>query len=222
MQRQRPPKKRSQIVGGHWSQTETKHSKVEVRKQKCVVLMCVRVCVVVGGPVVDLGGCGKMCMLGLSGCRVKPLRLRGRRGFTRQPENSKRAHLHPQNSTRRPPERERVIFPNGERTKSAKFLAPTLRGPPPFGTSLVGSPGSAPEVFSLATNRMLCYSLELEETLSGSWLAPPGPFSWVETDFGQTDFGRPYPTEFGQTDFRKTDFGQNRLWPNRLWPKLRF
>ena len=45
----------------------------------------------------------------------------------------------------------------------------------------------------------------------------------VETDFGQTDFGHRYPTDFGQTDFGQTDFGQtdlgqNRLWPNRLWP----
>ena len=35
----------------------------------------------------------QMCTFGLSGCRVKQRRLRGRRGFTRQPENSKRAHL---------------------------------------------------------------------------------------------------------------------------------
>ena len=35
----------------------------------------------------------EMCMFGLSGCRVKPRRLRGRRFFTQQLENSKRAHL---------------------------------------------------------------------------------------------------------------------------------
>ena len=35
----------------------------------------------------------QLCTFGLSGCRVKPRRLRGRWGFTRQPENSKRAHL---------------------------------------------------------------------------------------------------------------------------------
>ena len=29
----------------------------------------------------------------------------------------------------------------------------------------------------------------------------------VETDFGQSDFGHPYPTDFGQTDFGQTDFG---------------
>ena len=31
----------------------------------------------------------------------------------------------------------------------------------------------------------------------------------VETDFGQTDFGHRYPTDFGQTDFGQTDFGQS-------------
>ena len=34
-----------------------------------------------------------LCTFGLSGCGVKPRRLWGRRGFTRQLENSKRAHL---------------------------------------------------------------------------------------------------------------------------------
>ena len=35
----------------------------------------------------------EMCTFGPSGCRVKPRRLRGRRGFTHQPENSKLAHF---------------------------------------------------------------------------------------------------------------------------------
>ena len=43
-----------------------------------------------------------------------------------------------------------------------------------------------------------------------------GTGNLVETDFGQsdfghpypTDFGHPYPTDFGQTDFGQTDFGQ--------------
>ena len=34
------------------------------------------------------------------------------------------------------------------------------------------------------------------------------PRGWVETDFGQSDFGHPYPTDFGQTDFGQTNFGQ--------------
>ena len=44
----------------------------------------------------------------------------------------------------------------------------------------------------------------------------------VETDFGQTDFGHRYPTDFGQTDFGQSDFGQSDFGQNRLWPKLRF
>ena len=78
--------------------------------------------------------------------------LRGRRGFTRQPENSKRAHLTPPalqtppKFTRRPPEKDKKsINGAGEgKKKSAKFWAPppfrapTLRAPhlsglPPFG-----------------------------------------------------------------------------------------
>ena len=31
----------------------------------------------------------------------------------------------------------------------------------------------------------------------------------VEADFGQSDFGHRYPTDFGQTDFGQTDFGQS-------------
>ena len=30
-------------------------------------------------------------------------------------------------------------------------------------------------------------------------------------DFGQTDFGHPYPTDFGQTDFGQTDFGKTEF-----------
>ena len=46
-----------------------------------------------GGLLVEFwwfGQGAQMCAFGLSGCRVKP---RGRWGFTRQPENSKRAHF---------------------------------------------------------------------------------------------------------------------------------
>ena len=57
----------------------------------------------------------QMCTFGLSGCCVEPRRPHqtGPRGFTRQPENSKRAHLSvpalqtPQNSPRENPQREK-------------------------------------------------------------------------------------------------------------------
>ena len=44
----------------------------------------------------------------------------------------------------------------------------------------------------------------------------------VDADFGQTDFGHPYLTDFGRSDFGQTVWPKkiDRLWPNRLWPKL--
>ena len=42
----------------------------------------------------------------------------------------------------------------------------------------------------------------------------------AETDFGQSDFGHPYLTDFGQIRLWPTLIG--RLWPSRLWPKLLF
>ena len=61
--------------------------------------------------------------------------LRGRRGFTRQPENSKRAHLSARAlRTRRPPrEEEKNEFFGGTGEKARNFgppfRTPTLRGP---------------------------------------------------------------------------------------------
>ena len=57
-------------------------------------------CLSLGVFSLNFGGCcqgwdPQMCTFGLSGCRVKPRRLRGRRCFRRQPKNSKRAHLTP-------------------------------------------------------------------------------------------------------------------------------
>ena len=88
------------------------------------VLLCVVVCC-----------CVLLCVVVC--CCVLFRRLRGRRGFTRQPENSKRAHLraglrkHHQNSTRRHPEREtkRAKTGAGEGKNSATFWVSTLRGP---------------------------------------------------------------------------------------------
>ena len=77
----------------------------------------------------------QMCTFGLCDCRVKPWRLRGRRGFTRQPENSKRAHLSApalqtppkfHEKTPREGRKERIL-----RRDSEKKVAPPF-GPPPF------------------------------------------------------------------------------------------
>ena len=86
----------------------------------------------------------QMCTFGLSGCRVKPRRLRGRRGFTRQPVNSKRAHLSApalqtplkfHEKTPREGRKERILRRESEK-KKRKFLGPPHPGPPPFGPPL--------------------------------------------------------------------------------------
>ena len=77
-------------------------------------------------------------------CHVRPRRLWGRRGFSRQPENSKRAHLSAP-ALQTPPKfhekthrREKNEFCGGRGKK--KRAPPTLRtppfGPPPFGPLL--------------------------------------------------------------------------------------
>ena len=80
----------------------------------------------------------QMCPFGLSDCRVKPRRLRGRRGFTRQPEspNVLPRFKHHQNSTRRPPERDRKKSEHGGergKKKNAKCWATHPSGPHPSG-----------------------------------------------------------------------------------------
>ena len=68
----------------------------------------------------------KMCTFRFSGCRVKPRRFRGRRGFTRQPENSKRAHLSAP-ALQTPPKFHEKTPREGR--KSAKFWAPHPSSP---------------------------------------------------------------------------------------------
>ena len=92
-----------------------------------------------------------MCTFGLSGCRVKPRRLRGRRCFTRQPKNSKRAHFTapaiqtPPKFHEKHPERHRnseTVAGKGKKKSeilgpppfgAPPFRGPTLSGPHPFG-----------------------------------------------------------------------------------------
>ena len=82
-----------------------------------------------------------MCTFGLSGCRVKPRRLRGRRGFTQQPD-SKRAHLRPRRfqTPREDPQRdaERAKRWREREKKARNFGLPTLRGPTLQGPTLSG------------------------------------------------------------------------------------
>ena len=101
----------------------------------------------------------KCARLGFRAVVCNPRRLRGRRGFTRQPENSKRgtferpgaSNTH-QYSTRRPPEREeKNELCGGTGGKKARNF-----GPPPFGPPLfMGWPptfyGLAPPPFETHT-----------------------------------------------------------------------
>ena len=97
----------------------------------------------------------KCARLGSLGCRVKPRRLRGRRGFTRQPENSKRAHLSapalqtpPKFHEKTPREGRRTNFAAGEGKKKREILGlPPFRPhfwPPPFRPPLFLGWGSHP------------------------------------------------------------------------------
>ena len=76
-----------------------------------------------------------ICTFGLSDCRVKPRRLRGRRGFTRQPENSKRANMRSRPSKTPPKFNEKTTE---RETKKRTWWLETekkleILGPPPFG-----------------------------------------------------------------------------------------
>ena len=94
----------------------------------------------------------EMCTFGLSSCRVKPQRLLGRRGFIRQPENSKRAHFRalvlqttPKFHEGPPREEERKKHVAGEGKKARNFAPPTLLGPTLRGTTLRGTNRKQPK-----------------------------------------------------------------------------
>ena len=79
----------------------------------------------------------QVCTFGLSGCCVKPRRLRG---FTRRPKNSKRAHFRaptcqtpPKFHEKTPRERRKERILRREREKKAKFWATHPSGPHPLG-----------------------------------------------------------------------------------------
>ena len=112
----------------------------------------------------------QMCTFGLSGCRVKPRRLRGRRGFTRQPDNSKRAHLSApafKNNTKIQREdtqrgKKRMNFAAGEGKKERNFgrsrgravRGRPVRGRPVRGRAVQGKggPGEGRSKPNLETN----------------------------------------------------------------------
>ena len=108
----------------------------------CVVVVCCCLCVVVVWFwTFRFSPC-------LSGCRLKPRPLRGRRGFTRQPENSKRVHFRvpalqtpPKFHEKTPRETQKERNGGGRGKKNARnFWPPTLWTPHPSGPHLPASP----------------------------------------------------------------------------------
>ena len=85
----------------------------------------------------------QMCTFGLSGCGVKPQRHRGRRGFTQQPENSKRAHFTAPTlpNTTKKTNQESETGGGRRKKKTRNFGPPTLPfGAPPFESPLFSGP----------------------------------------------------------------------------------
>ena len=144
-----------------------------------------------------------MCTFGLSGCRVNPWRLWGRRGFTRQPENSKRAHFRspalqtpPKFHEKTPRERDKKNEMGAEegKKKSAKLWAPPPFGAPPFGAPLfLGLPPSLPRPHP----------------------QPPPPR-------GPTMTHTRSKNGLAQIGLAEIGFGQNWFWPKLAGPKPRW
>ena len=120
-----------------------------------------------GGFLVEFWWCLKrrgaqMCTFGLSGCRVTPRRLRGRQGFTRQPENSKRAHMSvPAFQTpskfheKTPSERRNNEISGGREKKKREILGSPPFGPPPCGLPFCGPPPFGPPPPSAPTKNKI-------------------------------------------------------------------
>ena len=169
-----------------------------------------------------------MCTFGLSGCRVKPRRLRGRRGFTGQPENSKRAHLSaptlqtpPKFHERTPKERKKKENCGGRREKKARnfgpptlrgstlrgstLRGPTLRGPHPSGPPPFGAPlflGFGPPPFGPTVSRFGA------STIRGPTLRGPHTLSSQNSTF----------KNWPKSKLAEVEIGRSRNWPKSNWP----
>ena len=129
----------------------------------------------------------------------------GRRGFTQQPENSKRAHLcapalqTPPKFTRRPPRdrEERMEFPAGEKKKRE------ILGPPPFGPNPFGSPPPDPPTTTKNNwpNAVWPNSVKKLAKFGQIRLAKCGQLSLAKCGPGQMRFGQMRPNKDGQIRF---------------------
>ena len=112
------------------------------------------------------------------------------RGFTRQPENSKRAHLR-ENSTSRPPEKEERIFWREREEKARNFGLPTLRDPTLLSSTLRPPPFGAPLFLGFGPHSSGLHPSGLHSGLH-PFRAPPfrAPPFWPPP-FGASQFGDP-------------------------------
>ena len=168
----------------------------------------------------------------------------GRRGFTRQPENSRRAHLRVpafKNTTKIQREdlsqrKERMKFPAGERKKSAKFWArPPFRAPPfgphPSGPTLRAGPhpsGPHPSgPLGLARglhkkNKQLNIDkkqlTQKSKQLRNKHFKQSKTLTLAKHEFGQT-VGKTSKSVWPKSSFGHSQFWPKSVWPKSVWPK---
>ena len=123
----------------------------------------------------------------------------GRRSFTQQPENSKRAHLcapalQTPKFTRRPPrERRKNGISGGREKKNAKFWAPHPSGPTPSGPHHPTHPPTTKQNWPNSVKKLAkCGQIRL---------AKCGQLSLAKCGPGQMRFGQMRPNKDGQIRF---------------------
>ena len=154
----------------------------------------------------------QMCTFGLSGCGVKP-QLRGRRGFTRYPENSKRTgprrfKTPPKFHEKTPRERDKKSenWWRERKKKTRNFEPSTLRGPTLRGPTLRGP---APPCMTHTRSKDWPNSIGpnwIGQNWIGPKLAGPNP-RWPKMDWSNLDW----------QNWSNQD-GQNRIGQSRCLP----
>ena len=149
---------------------------------------------------------------GLSGCRVEPggPTRPGRRGFTRQPENSKRAHLSvpalqtpPKFHEKRPTERRKNEISGGREQKKREILGPHPFGPPPLRAPTPPGPhpsGPHPSGPPPKTKLAKCGQQKLAK-FGQIRMAKCGQLTLTKCGIGQIRFGQMRPNKDGQIRF---------------------
>ena len=143
--------------------------------------------------------------------------LRGRRGFTQQPENSKRAHLRPRRfktppkfheKTPRETQKERNGGKKGK--KKREILGPPPSGPHPFGAPPFRTPPhfSGQSRFGQSRSQPRCCPKLTNKGISASPCSPPSPCwsVWVSPASSSEVRGR-LRMEYPRVCLAKSQFG---------------